>query len=232
MVADVTSNKKLHPVVIELIQYFGFKFTVIVPWTKRCKTKYYIFLYHEDPPKKQEIQQIVIDHLLILTPKTSWSYTENVLQKILVFSHCYYSSIRYCFTVSKNLLKGVYRVAITTDEEIRDEKLQLEVRWAAAKIFELSSYKIDKYEFLTGEETLSLQQRKTIEQAKFTYLKAIKGQREKQREAIKEQGEEQLFAFNKHERKDYFNVYDRDNGKKVNYFWNNKNIEWNIWQSN
>ena len=107
MVADVTSNKKLHPVVIELIQYFGFKYTVIVPWTKRCKTKYYIFLYHEDPPKKQEIQQIAIDHLLILTPKTSWSYTENVLQKILVFSHCYYSSIRYCFTVSKNLLKGV-----------------------------------------------------------------------------------------------------------------------------
>ena len=101
MVADVTSNKKLHPVVIELIQYFGFKYTVIVPWTKRCKTKYYIFLYHEDPPKKQEIQQIAIDHLLILTPKTSWSYTENVLQEIVVFSHCYYSSISHCFTVSK-----------------------------------------------------------------------------------------------------------------------------------
>ena len=96
--------------------------------------------------------------------------------------------------------------------------MQLEVRWAAAKIFELSSYKIDKYEFLTGEETLSLQQRKTIEQAKFTYLKAIKGQREKQREAIKEQGEKQLFAFSKHERKDYFNVYDRDNEKKGKLF--------------
>ena len=40
MVADVASNKKLHPVVIELIQYFGFKYTVRVPWTKRCKTKY------------------------------------------------------------------------------------------------------------------------------------------------------------------------------------------------
>ena len=110
--------------------------------------------------------------------------------------------------------------------------MQLEVRWAAAKISALSSDKIDKYEFLTGEEILSLQQHRTIEQAKFTYLKVIKGPGEKQREAIKEQGEKQLFAFNKHERKDYFNVYDRDNGKKVNYFWNNKNIEWNIWQSN
>ena len=65
MVADVTSNKKLHPVVIELIQYFRFKYTVIVPWTKRCKTKYYVFLYHEDPPKKQEIQ-----------PNCYWSFID------------------------------------------------------------------------------------------------------------------------------------------------------------
>ena len=101
MIADATSNKELQPVVTELTQYFGFHYTVIVSWSKRCKTKYYIFLYHEDPPKKQEIQQIAIDHLLILTPKTSWSYTENALQKIFVFSHFYYSSIRYCFTFSK-----------------------------------------------------------------------------------------------------------------------------------
>ena len=60
MVADVTSNKKLHPVVIELIQYFGFKYTVIVPWTKRCKTKYYIFLYHEDPPKSKRFNKLLL----------------------------------------------------------------------------------------------------------------------------------------------------------------------------
>ena len=96
--------------------------------------------------------------------------------------------------------------------------MQLEVRWAAAKISALSSDKIDKYEFLIGEEILSLQQHRTIEQAKFTYLKVIKGPGEKQREAIKEQGEKQLVAFSKHERKDYFNVYDRDNGKKGKLF--------------
>ena len=39
----------------------------------------------------------------------------------------------------------------------------------AAQISALSSAKIDKYECLTGEELLSSDQRRAIEQAKFTY---------------------------------------------------------------
>ena len=39
----------------------------------------------------------------------------------------------------------------------------------AAKISALSSGKIDKYEFLTDEDLLPPDQRKVIEQAKFTY---------------------------------------------------------------
>ena len=38
-----------------------------------------------------------------------------------------------------------------------------------ARISALSSGKIHKYEFLTGEEMLSFNQRKIIEQAKFLY---------------------------------------------------------------
>ena len=38
-----------------------------------------------------------------------------------------------------------------------------------AKISVLSSGKIDKYEFLTGEEILPSDQSRIIEQAKFTY---------------------------------------------------------------
>ena len=39
----------------------------------------------------------------------------------------------------------------------------------AAKILVLSSGKIDKYEYFTGEEILPFNQRQLIEQAKFTY---------------------------------------------------------------
>ena len=58
---------------------------------------------------------------------------------------------------------------MTTDEKIRDEKLQYDFNREAAKISALSSGKIDKYEYLTGEEMLHSDQRRVIEQAKFTY---------------------------------------------------------------
>ena len=56
-----------------------------------------------------------------------------------------------------------------TDDKIRDEKLQYDINREAAKISALSSGKIDKYEYLTGEEILPSDQRRVIEQAKFTY---------------------------------------------------------------
>ena len=57
---------------------------------------------------------------------------------------------------------------MTIDDMIRDEKLQYDINRETAKISALSSGKIDKYEYLTGEEKLS-EQRRVIEQAKFTY---------------------------------------------------------------
>ena len=58
---------------------------------------------------------------------------------------------------------------MTIDDEIRDEKLQYDINREAAKISALSSGKIDKYEYLTGEEVLPSYQSRIIEQAKFTY---------------------------------------------------------------
>ena len=58
---------------------------------------------------------------------------------------------------------------MTIDDKIRDEKLQPDINREAAKILALSSRKIDKYEYLTGEEILPPDQRRVIEQAKFTY---------------------------------------------------------------
>ena len=58
---------------------------------------------------------------------------------------------------------------MTIDDKIKGEKLQHDVRREAAKISTLSSGKIDKYEYLTGEEILSFNQKQIKEQAKFTY---------------------------------------------------------------
>ena len=43
---------------------------------------------------------------------------------------------------------------MTIEDHIRDEKLQYDINREAAKISSLLSGKIDKYEFLTGEEIL------------------------------------------------------------------------------
>ena len=57
---------------------------------------------------------------------------------------------------------------MTIDGKSRDEKLQYDLNRKAAKISALSSGKIDKYEYLTDEEILPPDQKRVIEQAKFT----------------------------------------------------------------
>ena len=58
---------------------------------------------------------------------------------------------------------------MTIEDQIKDGKPQYDINREVAKISALSSAKIDKYEYLTGEEILSSNQRQIIEQAKFTY---------------------------------------------------------------
>ena len=55
------------------------------------------------------------------------------------------------------------------DDQFRDEYLQYDINREAAKISALSSGKIVKYEYLTGEEILPSNQKQIIEQAKLTY---------------------------------------------------------------
>ena len=49
---------------------------------------------------------------------------------------------------------------MTSDDQIRDEKLQYDINSEAAKISAWSSNKIDNYEYLTGEEILPSSQKK------------------------------------------------------------------------
>ena len=76
---------------------------------------------------------------------------------------------------------------MTIEDQIKDEKLQYDINREAAKISALSSGKIDKFEYLTGEEIFPPNQEQIIEQAKFTYSPLGKAF-EKQTKAIEDQG--------------------------------------------
>ena len=83
---------------------------------------------------------------------------------------------------------------MTINDQVRDEKLQYDVNREAAKISPLSSGKIDKYEYLTGEEILPSNQQRMIGQAKFTYSPLGKAF-EKQVKTIEDQGQKQVEAL-------------------------------------
>ena len=83
---------------------------------------------------------------------------------------------------------------MTIEDQIRDEKLKYDINREAAKISALSSGKIDKYEYLTGEDILPSNQQQIIEQTKFTYsplgkafekqTKTMEDQRKKQTDSL------------------------------------------------
>ena len=83
---------------------------------------------------------------------------------------------------------------MTIVDKIKDEKLQYNINREAAKISELSSDKIDKYEYLTGDEMLPPDQSRIIEQANFTYSPLGKAF-EKQIKTIEDQGIKQVEAL-------------------------------------
>ena len=58
---------------------------------------------------------------------------------------------------------------MTINDQIRDEKLRYDISRETAKIPALSSGKIHKYQYLTGEDILPSNQQQIIEQVKFTY---------------------------------------------------------------
>ena len=80
---------------------------------------------------------------------------------------------------------------MTINDQIRDEKLQYDINREAAKISALSSGKIHKYEYLTGEDILPSNQQQIIEQARFTYSPLGKAFG-KQIKAIEDQGKNRL----------------------------------------
>ena len=83
---------------------------------------------------------------------------------------------------------------MTIEDQIKDEKLQYDINREAAKISALSSGKIAKYEYLTGEEILPSNQQQIIEQTKFSYSPLGKAFG-KQTKTIEDQVEKQIRAI-------------------------------------
>ena len=82
---------------------------------------------------------------------------------------------------------------MTINDQIKDEKLQYNIN---TKISALSSGKLHKYEYLTGEDILPSTQQQIIEQTKFTYSPLGKVF-DKQIKVIEDQGKKQIGALEK-----------------------------------
>ena len=132
---------------------------------------------------------------------------------------------------------------MTINDQIRDEKLQYDINREAAKISALSSGKIHKYEYLTGEDILPSNQQQIIEQTKFTYsplgkafdkqIKTIEDQGKKQVEALKDlKPKEQTKAIVDKSDDELLmqkETYDRLLSKRLDEIWEiGKKIDYNV----
>ena len=80
------------------------------------------------------------------------------------------------------------------NDQIGDEKLQYDINREVSKISALSSGKVCKYEYLTGEGILPSNQQQMIQQARLTYYPLGKAF-EKQIKTIEDQGQKQIDAL-------------------------------------
>ena len=83
---------------------------------------------------------------------------------------------------------------MTINDQIRDEKLQYDINREAAKISALTSGKIHKYEYLTGDDILPSNQQQIMEQTRFTYSPFGKAF-EKQIKTIEDQGQKHTLKY-------------------------------------
>ena len=63
---------------------------------------------------------------------------------------------------------------MTTDNQIRDKKLQYDINREASKVSSLSTGKINKYEYLTSEEIFPSNQKQIINKLNLLILLLVK----------------------------------------------------------
>ena len=116
---------------------------------------------------KRELQQIALNY---------WSDI-NSKDFIKIYKKCtvepYSFLINDATLASDNPLRFrknflICNKIMTSDDHIRDEKLQHDINKKAAEVSALSSGRIAKYEYLVREEILQSNQKQKLEQGKFT----------------------------------------------------------------
>ena len=98
---------------------------------------------------------------------------------------------------------------MTINDQINDEKLQYNINREAAKIAALSSGKLHKYEYLTGEDIIPSNQQQIIEQTKFTYSPLGRAF-DKQIKTVEDQGKKQFDALNTLKSDNKLEIKDKD----------------------
>ena len=187
MIADMISNNKLNPIVTELfIRGRKLNISIVfitqsyfkVPKDVRLNSTHFFIM---KIPNKRELQQIALNHssdidfkgfMNIYNKSTKEPYSFLVNDTTLPSDN----PLRF----RRNLLDEYIIKIMTIEDQIKDEKLQYDINREAATISALSSGKLDKYEYLTGEEILPSNQQQLIQQAKFNYShlgKALEKQR-------------------------------------------------------
>ena len=86
---------------------------------------------------------------------------------------------------------------MSIQDQIGDEKLQYDINREDEKMSAILPGKIDKYQYLTGEEILPSNQQKIIEKVKFIHSK-LREAFEKQIKRIKDQGKKQEDTLKEH----------------------------------
>ena len=202
MIADMIHNKKLNSIVTELF-IRGRKLNLSLVFISQSYFKVQkdvrlntTHLFITKILSKRELQQIAINHSSdIRTEDFVNIYRKCTAERYYIFVNDTPLASDDPLRFRKNLF-GIYNKNHDNDE-INDEKLQYNINREVAEISALSSGKIHKYEYLTGEDILPSKQQQIIEQANFTYsplgkvfekqVKTIEDQRGKQIKAIQGQ---------------------------------------------
>ena len=189
MTADMIQNKKVNSIVTELF-IWGRKVNISlvfitqsyfkVPEDFRLNTTHFFIT---KILSKGELQQIAINH------KTDISIEDFVNS----YRKC--TAEQYSFFINDTTLASYNHLRFRKNLfEHCTIVILYDLNREAVKISALSSGKIHKYEYLTGEDILPSNQQQIIEQAKFTYSPLGKAF-EKQIKTIEDQGEKQIDAL-------------------------------------
>ena len=117
-------------------------------------------------PNKKELQQIEVNQSSDIDFQDFINLYKQCIAKpysFLVIDTTLALDNSSCFR--KNLLEIIQKLIMTIDDKTIDEKLQYYISREGTKISALSSSKIDKCEFLAGEETWPSNQNRIIKQA-------------------------------------------------------------------